>query len=275
MTRALSFPAEITAAVAGPPHLFLPLSYDPMPPAELAAHKANMAKTIPWNTVGPAVRLLAAAAGEALPPPPFVDGDAVVVPLPAAAVAEPWRAAVLLNLVDFSVVADDEELRLIKGASLRAPALAGVTPDAAFAALAAQVEAGRAKMKTRLPMGFWIDDYEKDNWPEASGDYDFDLAMTLSRALAPAEAAQIATLAEDGEMVVGWMAYVTEGTAQAWVDSGKMVYSGETSAKGDALKWNASRPPTDFAPSLLLVEAALGRMSVTIDKWAFTIQDAI
>ncbi len=275
MTRTLSYPAEITAAVAGPPHLYLPLSYDPMPPADLAAHKAKMANTIPWNTVGSAVHLFAAAAGEALPPPPFVDGDAVVIPLPAAAVAEPWRAAVILNLVDFSVVADEEELRLIKGASLRAPALAGVTPDAAFAALAAQIEAGRGAMKKRLPKGFWLDEYEKDNWPEESGDYDFDLTLGLSRALAAPEAAQLAALAEQGETIVAWMAFATEGTAQSWVDAGTMVYSGDVSARGTTLAWNASRPPTDFAPSLLLVEAALARMGVSIDKWDIAVQAAI
>jgi hypothetical protein len=272
MTRTLSYPVEITAAIAGPPHLFLPLSYDPMPPAEAAAHKAAMARTIPWNTVGGAVRLFAAAAGEPLPPPAFVDGEAIVIPLPAAAVAEPWRAAVLLNLVDFSVVADEEDLRLIKGASLRAPRLAGLTPETAFHALASRIEADRAVMTTHLPKGFWVDEYEKGNWPEVSDEYDFDLTLGLSRALTTTESAQIAALAEDGEMIVAWAAYATEGLAQAWVDSGKMIYSGETSAKGAALAWNASRPPTDFAPSLLLVEAALNLIGVSINRWDIEIQ---
>lgn len=275
MSRSLSYPAEITAAIAGPPHLYVPLSYEAKPSAEAAAHKVDMAKTIPWNTVSSAIRLFAAAAGEPLPPPPFVDGEAVVIPLPAATVSHPWRAAVLLNLVDFSVYADDEDLRLIKSASLRAQTLSGVTIDAAFSALAAHIEAARNTMSKHLPKGFRIYGDEAGAWPGGSDEFDFDLTLGLSRPLTAPESAQIAGLAEDGEMIVAWMGYATEGTAQAWVDSGKMVYSGKTAATGTTLAWNASRPPTDFTPSLFLVEAALARIGVSIVEWGIDIQDGI
>jgi len=275
MTRVLSYPAEITAAVTAPPHLYLPLSHPPMPPAEAAAYKANMARTMPWNTVGGAVRLFAAAAGEALPPPPFVDGEAVVIPLPNASVSEPWRAAVILNLVDFSLEDSDSELLLIKNASLRAPALSGLTLDAGFAALAAHIEATRAVMKSHLPADFWVDQYEKDNWPEDSDQYGYDLRLGLSRTLSLVEEAQIGPLVEDGDSIVGWMAYATDSTAWAWLDEGKEIFGGEASVSKEMLSWSAGRPPTDFAPSLLLVEAALARMGVTITKWDIAIQEGI
>lgn len=275
MSRTLSYPAEIVAAIAGPPHLYLPLSYEPKPSAEAAAHKADMAKTIPWNTVSSAIRLLAAAAGEPLPPPPFVDGEAVVIPLPAATVSDPWRAAVLLNLVDFSVYTDDEDLRLIKSASLRAPTLAGVSIDAAFSTLAAQIEAARATMSKHLPKDFRVYGEEPGVWPVGSDEFEFDLTLGLSRPLTAPESAKITALAEDGEMIVAWMGYAIEGTAQAWVDSGKMVYSGKTTASGATLGWNAGRPPTEFTPSLLLVEAALARIGVSIVKWDVDIQEGL
>lgn len=90
--RHLTYPVSIVRGDGRPPHLHLTVKLDRLDAAERVEHlaaMAAMAAKVPYETVRPAIALFATAAGEALPPPLHVTGEAVVIPLPAAAVSEP------------------------------------------------------------------------------------------------------------------------------------------------------------------------------------------
>jgi len=269
MARTIGFPFAFAGSHS--PHLVAPLSLEGVAPSERATYVADMARTIPFNTVSRAIRVFAAMNGERFEAAPTPTADAVVIPLPDAAVAPAWRAAVIVNLVDFAFATDDPELRLNQSATLHDPALADVSVAGLMDALATATEAARATMTKRLPEGFWLDEYEGGNWPSDSEEYVYEVVLSLSRALTAAEASAMGVLLEDLEMIVAWMGFATEGSAQEWVDAGKMVYPGETEIAGATITWSAERPPSDIAPALLIAEAILERAGVTVQDWKVTI----
>ncbi len=240
-------------------------------PADQAAHAQETARTVPHSSLAGAAAVFAALGGESGDWRAYADGIWIVQPLPKAALAEPWRAAIIANLADFATHPSDDEIRLFDRIEIAAPALAGVTIAGAMDNLAQRMTAARTAMTTRLPAGFYLDEYSGSAWPEEADAYVFDVAIMLKRSLDASAAVALTAQLEALETMVAWMGFATEGTAHAWVDQGAMVFAGEARAVGSVVSIRAERPPSDIALALELVAALASGAGNAVAEWLINI----
>lgn len=275
MARSFSYSPGIAPADGRAPHLRVRLNWAGVPSSSRASHLSDMARTIPANTVGPAAAVLAATEGSAFRLDPVVEGEEIVLPLPQEAVSEAWRAAIILNVVDFAVAQDDPDIRLVESATIHADSLAGASVDQVFAELGERLAQARAYLKGFLPEDFWLDDYEEDNWPEEADEYAFDVGMTLARTLSPPEADELSGLVAHVEEMIAWMAFALDGSAPEWQEAGSMLYGGEASVEGATIRIAAERPPSDIGLAVAMVaRIAENAFSAPVSKWTIEITPA-
>lgn len=243
-------------------------------PEDYSTHARDTARTVPHSTLAGAVELFAAIGGQQGNWNAYADGNWVVQPLPAAAVAEPWRLAILANLADFATHPSDDDIRLFNRIEIAAPALAGVSIDHSLADLALRMAAARQALTARLPSNFYLDEYSGAAWPEETDAYAFDIEMTLARPLDSGATMSVSAHLDALETMVAWMGFATEGTALEWVNQGAMVFAGETRASATTLFMRAERPPSDIALALEFASEVAHRAGSDIIGWTIDIRQA-
>ncbi|MCV0397648.1 MAG: hypothetical protein K5872_17560 [Rhizobiaceae bacterium] len=271
MARSFSYRPGVAPAGGKQPHIRVSLNWTGVEPANRSTHLNEMARRIPLNTVGPTAKVLAAMEGASFQAESVVDGEAFVIPLPPEAVSEPWRLAVLFNVIDFSVAQDDPDIQLLESVVIHADGTAS-SVDQCFADLADRLARTREWLKQFLPEDFWLDDYEEDNWPEEADEYAFDIEMSLERALPSPEAARLSSLLAHVEEMIAWMAFSLDGSAPDWQEAGSMLYGGEATIEGGTIRIAAERPPSDISLAVAMIariaEYAFG---APVSRWTIEI----
>lgn len=274
MRRELGFDARFLAN-SGQTELRIALSFSGVPDETHQTHISDMTPTIPAETIEPALLLFAAMENENYSMSPYSADNSIVISLPAAALSEPWRAAILLNLIDFATAEEDVDLKLVDAVSLASPALADMRIESAYSNLESKLDQARSQLKSVLPDGFWLDQYEQDNWPEDADEYYFDVTIGLSRAISDAEIKAISTLANSLELIIGWMGFAFEGTATGWQNRGKMLYAGDVVVEQQQIRYSADHPPSDISLAILmLVQILDNKFDISVTKWDINISDS-
>lgn len=271
MARAFSFDTVLAASSPEGQRVEVALAVDPMPPEDRANHVAEMVATVPWTTVRPALAWFAALGHGGALEQPRNEGDTIVIPLPHQ-VQAPWQAAMLLNLIDFALAEDDEELRLADRVTLYLTEADELTIETLYMSLNDQLNAARQVMTAKLPKDTWIDEYSESEWPQDAEYYAFDLTAQLKDPLGESDLPSIQSLLNDLESLVAWMGFSTEDTGVDWQDQGKMLFNGEIAVSGSEISWRADGPPSDIALACTWIEMVLTVHSKpSIDAWAISI----
>ena len=257
----------------GAPSLRCRVPLEGVPSDLVDTHLREMTATIPINTVGPALSVLSSADGEAFVPTATLDGTEIVLPLTEAIASQPWRLAILLNLIDFSGGEEDSDLRLIDRVVVESSGLDGVTVEQCFGDLQERFESARAFLSAKLPDGFYLDEYAEGAWPEEAEFYSFAVTMSLGSALSPDAISRMGELCKYLEQMNAWMGFTLDGNFENWMAQNKILYPGGVEVDKSTLVYRAERPPSDISLTLVLVEEMLlKRFETPIERWSFDIQ---
>lgn len=123
MTRRLCYDVSFHNPAAAGAQIVLRLALARIPPNIRAQHSKDMANTIPYNTIRPALAWFQAMAGTDEAIVPVLLGNDVIIPLPSCVTAQ-WQVAVLLNMIDFALAEDEAALKLISSAKVFVPSAA-------------------------------------------------------------------------------------------------------------------------------------------------------
>lgn len=228
-----------------------------VPLGDIPAYVEDMARTIPLETLVPALFVLA---GSATAQAGSIDPAAGTysIALPAKSVSEPWRVACMLNLVEFAVAEDDLDLRLIKRVEAWVRKDFVPDPQICFADLLRRKAKARAQLARYLPANFSPDEYVAGEWPEEAEYYDFNLSFTFEKAFSAEAADRLAALGDALDRMIGWMGFEHAGSATEWQEQSKMLYEFEMSIDGSTVRLDFGGPPADIALAIeiLLQEAS-------------------
>lgn len=261
--RKLSFRLDHVVEVAENARIEIWPELSAVPPVERSAHVAGMASTVPGETLAPAFALFDVLDGRTARSSPIqiADNKRLIIPLDESALAQQWRVAMLLNLIDFAtfVDADDPELRQIEKVLLATPL--ECSPAGTYSRLSEMAEWAAGKILSLEGSKLLVDGEAGESWPVDSMEYAYAAGTTFDKPVGDSAAPMLETI----DTLLAWSAFATSGSSTQWIEKGWTPYPVEITAKGPEVKYRLEAPPNDIAFPLLLFEKVVEqRLSVKV-----------
>jgi hypothetical protein len=238
---------------------------------------AEMAPDVPASSVLPALAVFAAIDGTPSPAPAEpIDGSNFIFRLSSAVASSPWRAAMLLNLIDNAVFGSDDPASssLIESVTFESDDLALHTLETLQAALDARKEEARGIMTGILPPDFETHPDLGREWPADGIEWFFKVEMKTETRLTQAQQDDCRVLVKHVDSMLAWTAFETDKSPAEVLEAGIVPYPVEVTVSASSLTYQLEMPPSGTAMPLVMMRDILEkRWSAKVSAWTIEIAE--
>jgi hypothetical protein len=196
----------------------------------------------------------------------------ILISASADLLSQPWEIAAMLNMLDGASFLMQDDMPFWRTVEVSSPY--EFTLDILYSDLENYLEICRQTMTNLLPENFSVDDYLGRQWPAISGDYMYTVVMRMSSSMKPETQELIDRLLTSLDQLLSESAFEITTSPLEWLEDGMVPYPVEISVQDSLISYIVEMPPSDFGPSLLLVQQILQKnFNIEIVGWDFEIRE--